>query len=799
MNDGAGVNFPIQSQLVDLTEDGWTLTLSPGGHDNCRVWGSVLSAAAHRFIQASDESIDQAIELTLKDIGQAVEASRCYLIEFNHDRSQSCRIWEWSAECFASKIGPLLQPVSSDSSWVRRQVRGHHSLVVNNVAQLPDAAEVEKKWWQSQKVTSLLISPVLEEGSPIGLLGLDVNCRKRHWEPADVAALEHLAKIIASAWARRKNSRLRYESQDWFSTMADAAAISIWRIDETGTISYANRQLIEYAGLDVQVEPLQMLSLVHPDEQSQLQAAFLNTVGRGRYFQVEARLRRRDGEYRWMQVTGNPIRGEGSEKLNVLGTCIDITDHRIAEEQLLVLNDSLERHVLERTRELASANQALSRQMSEKEHLLADLKKLNRAVEQSPASIVITDLDGRIEYVNPRFTEVTGYTVEDVSGQDLRILNGVESNKDFRELWETVTAGNEWRGEFHSRRKNGKSFWEMASISPITTSSGEVSHFLAVKEDITERKRLEWQLRNERDDLRIAKEDLQKAYDELKATQSQMLQQEKMASIGQLAAGVAHEINNPVGFVKSNLTTLQKYVDRLNSYLMTTQQVIATAGEPFIAQVEAVRKQLNIDYLLEDVPELLCESLDGVGRVQTIVQNLKTFSRVDQAEYASADINECLETTINMVWNELKYKVTLEKNFQPLPMLICHPQQLNQVFLNILVNASHAIDKQGLVKVATRPAGDLLCVEISDNGCGMTEQVKKRIFEPFFTTKEVGKGTGLGMSISYDIVQKHGGKIEVDSAPGQGTTFRILLPMGKVATRFDNLPLGRSASLEQRQ
>jgi len=273
--------------------------------------------------------------------------------------------------------------------------------------------------------------------------------------------------------------------------------------------------------------------------------------------------------------------------------------------------------------------------------------------------------------------------------------------------------------------------------------------------------------------------ELQKAYDELKATQSQVVQQEKMASIGQLAAGVAHEINNPIGFVTSNLGTLQKYLARLTEFLKMQAEIYPQEEDDDRAmRLAGVRKQLKIEAVLEDLPSLLAESLDGVDRVRKIVQNLKSFSRVDQSDYSLVDINKCLDDTLNIIWNELKYKCTVKKDYGDLPLTKCYPQQLNQVFMNLLVNAGQAIEGQGEIVITTRAAEGKITIAIADSGSGIPSEILNRIFEPFFTTKEVGKGTGLGLSITYDIVtKKHGGNIVVASELGKGTTFVVTLPV----------------------
>ncbi len=244
---------------------------------------------------------------------------------------------------------------------------------------------------------------------------------------------------------------------------------------------------------------------------------------------------------------------------------------------------------------------------------------------------------------------------------------------------------------------------------------------------------------------------------ELKATQSQMLQREKMASIGQLAAGVAHEINNPIGFVSSNLRSLGKYLAKLIDYLTEVEADIETVAPELKERVGQLKKKLKVDFLLEDSADLIGESLDGAERVRKIVQNLKTFSRVDRADIQMADVNECVESTLSIVWNEIKYKATLEKHLGDLPDLRCNPQELSQVFTNIIMNAAQAIDKNGVIRVRSWQEEDLLFVSIEDNGCGIRPEDKDKVFEPFFTTKEIGEGTGLGMSISYEIIKNHGG------------------------------------------
>jgi len=277
-------------------------------------------------------------------------------------------------------------------------------------------------------------------------------------------------------------------------------------------------------------------------------------------------------------------------------------------------------------------------------------------------------------------------------------------------------------------------------------------------------------------------EDLEKLNRQLKEAQAQMLQREKMASIGQLAAGVAHEINNPIGFVSSNIRTLEKYFGKFSTFVEKVRDLVAGRSDAELAeQLRRIERELRLPQVMDDVPELIAESREGMQRVKEIVLNLKSFSRVDNMERQQANLNDCLESTLKIVWNELKYKASVERDYGELPPIECRPQELNQVFMNLLVNAAHAIDKDGEIRIRTWADDDEVHVAISDTGSGIPEEIRQRIFEPFFTTKEVGKGTGLGLSISWDIVQKHGGRIEVDSEVGRGTTFTISLPRREAA------------------
>lgn len=268
----------------------------------------------------------------------------------------------------------------------------------------------------------------------------------------------------------------------------------------------------------------------------------------------------------------------------------------------------------------------------------------------------------------------------------------------------------------------------------------------------------------------------------IEQTREQLLQSEKMSAVGQLAAGVAHEINNPIGFVISNLGSLSRYIDQLFGLIAAYEDMAAglPADSPGQQAILAARRVAEIDFLRQDIPDLLRESADGLARVKRIVGDLKDFSHIDEREWHQADLNQILESTLNVVWNEIKYKAEVIREPGDLPPVRCIPAQISQVFMNLLVNAAQAIEARGRITLRSGVADENAWIEIADTGKGMAPEISRRIFEPFYTTKPVGTGTGLGLSISWDIVKGHGGTIEVDSEPGRGTTFRLTLPIGGV-------------------
>ncbi|HEY4072264.1 MAG TPA: ATP-binding protein [Herbaspirillum sp.] len=297
-----------------------------------------------------------------------------------------------------------------------------------------------------------------------------------------------------------------------------------------------------------------------------------------------------------------------------------------------------------------------------------------------------------------------------------------------------------------------------------------------LEEDIRQRAIVEAELTRRNAELTSLNEKLSMA-------QQQLLQSEKLASIGQLAAGLAHEINNPIGYIFSNFGTLETYIANLLQMLTVYEEIEPEmAASPFLEKINQMREQVELDFLREDIHSLMSESKEGILRVRKIVQDLKDFSRIDASqEWQWVNLHDGIDSTLNIVNNEVKYKADLFKEYGNIPDIECLPSQINQVILNLVVNAAHAIQSnRGKITIRTGSDSERVWIEVTDTGSGIAKENLTRIFDPFFTTKPVGQGTGLGLSLSYGIIQKHCGEIQVDSVIGKGTTFKVILPIHQI-------------------
>lgn len=401
--------------------------------------------------------------------------------------------------------------------------------------------------------------------------------------------------------------------------------------------------------------------------------------------------------------------------------------------------------------------------------------------EHATEGIYVTTLEGAFVVANPALARIHGYDTPAALIADIRdVACDVYVDPTRRQEFVNELQARDFIIDFESqiRTKDGTLRWMCENAWIVRDTAGKPKFIEGTIVDITDT-RLQYEA------LLRSRDELQEANRQLKENQSQLLQSEKLATIGQLAAGIAHEINNPVGFLLSNLNTLDNYVTDLlallDRYSELQEQAHDSGGEMINKQIqviEAQKESMGLTFVREDLQNLVSESKEGAERVRKIVRDLRDFSHLDRKERMPADINVGIEATLNIVWNSLKYKADVEKDYGELPEVDCFPMELNQVFMNLLTNAAQAIEEKGTIRIRTFLEAGLACVEVSDDGVGMPPEVQARVFDPFFTTKAVGEGTGLGLSMSYNIITvRHKGQLTVDSKPGKGTTFTVRIPL----------------------
>jgi two-component system, NtrC family, sensor kinase len=520
------------------------------------------------------------------------------------------------------------------------------------------------------------------------------------------------------------------------------------------TLGYSQEELLSHP----------FIEFVHPDDR-EATVRESERLGQGEpVIAFENRYRCRDGAYRWLlwNATLHP------DLQLIYAAAHDVTRRRANEQKVLDM-------------------QAF----------------LDSLVEHLPIMIFVKEAkDLRFVRFNKAGQEMIGHSMHELIGKNDYDFFPREEADFFQQKDRAVLASGELLDipEEPMVTPAGLRYLHTKKI-PIRDSNGRPQYLVGISEDITDRKRADEQLREQNVRLQELARAEREANDALKKAQSQMVQTEKLAALGQLVAGVAHEINNPLAFVGNNVAVLQRefgYLRELLELYHAAEPKLAQVDPADAARITELSERIDLPYVLQNLPELLTRSRDGLRRIQQIVTDLREFSRQEAVGdmHPAVDLNAGVESTLNIARGRARRAgVELMSDLQPLPGIECNPSKINQVILNLVVNAIDACPNGGTVTVATRPAdAGGVEVRVMDTGSGIPPEIRPKIFDPFFTTKPQGQGTGLGLSISHGIITDHGGTIDVDSEVGRGTTFTIRLPAARPAAPAKAAPRAPAAA-----
>lgn len=553
---------------------------------------------------------------------------------------------------------------------------------------------------------------------------------------------KHVIMTMDNITQNKRTEEELIKSRDFYLKLFEDFPTLVWRLGIDAKCNYINKSWLEFTGRTAE-EGLGdgWISGIHPDDRESCFNIYNNAFSIHQSYDMEYRLRRYDGEYRWVKDSGRPLYDTEGIFCGYIDSCSDITEKKLKLE-------------------LLGKYQLLS--------------------EHTNDIIIFIDEKGNILEINEAAISKYGYSREEFRALNLSDLRKSDNISIINEHLETVWHQSIMFNTLHFT-KDGASFPVEVSWSGAVINNKRM--ILCVVSDITERMQLQKYLEDKN-------KELEDVVEQLKQAESQLVQQEQFAAIGTLAAGIAHEINNPLGFIMSNIETLEKYCCRIKEVMAVNydfEEAFIEAdfeiAKKTLTEIRELIRRYHINSIKDDIGDLINETKEGLNRISKIVNSLRVFSRVDNMDkLVDYDLNEGIENSIIVANNEIKYYAEIEKNLGDIPSVILPGNQMNQVLLNIIINAAYAIkdkqdEKTGLIKISTYEEEGYVCCDVEDNGIGISEENLSKVFNPFFTTKPVGQGTGLGLSISYDlVVNKFGGQITVKSTPGIGTVFTVKLP-----------------------
>jgi PAS domain S-box-containing protein len=548
----------------------------------------------------------------------------------------------------------------------------------------------------------------------------------------------------------------RRQSEGFYLSLVENLPQNIFRKDPQGRFTFANKRFCESLGRDLADVLGKTDHDFYPDSLAdKYRRDDLHVMETDQSIDDVEEHVTLEGQTRYVQVTKTPLHDANGQVAGLQCIFWDVTQQRQAVEALA---------------------------LSEERFALAMLG----------ANDGLWDWDLRTNdaYYSPRFKELLGFADDEFIDR-LESLGGRLNAEDRPGVEEATRRHLNDREPFHVecrlRDRAGEDRWFLIRGQAVWDESGRATRMVGSISDIDARKTAEELLRTQNQLLQEMAHSVRSALDEREQAQSRMVENAKLAGLGQLVAGVAHEINNPLAFVSNNVAVLERDLHELKGLIdqyRSTDAVLAEHLPELAACIAEQAAAIDLDYTLGNLGGLLERTRDGLRRIRDIVKDLRVFARLDESDLAEADLASCIESTTNIIRGYARRKhvnVVIEPG--ELAPLLCYPAKINQVLTNLLVNAIDASPEGGEVTIRSMARGQMACIEVVDRGTGIDAAIRDRIFDPFFTTKPVGEGTGLGLSISYGIVQDHGGRIEVDSEPSRGTTFRVLLPQRCAAAR----------------
>jgi two-component system NtrC family sensor kinase len=573
------------------------------------------------------------------------------------------------------------------------------------------------------------------------------------------AEVEAVVFTLRDITDRRRAEEALRDREEKYRLLAENSTDMISRHDPLGVYLYVSpscRRLLGY-------EPDELVGrsayeLIHPDDREEVSQYHSRILATSDLFTVPYRVIRKDGAVVWFETTVRTVRNSWTgEVVAIHCTSRDISRRKQAEEAL--------------------------RQSEE---------RFRGAFDAAVVGIGIVTPDGRWLRVNPSLCEIVGYTESellDLTFQEITYPDDLDS--DLRQMNQLLDGAiDSYRMEKRYVHKQGHPVWILVSVSLVRGAEGQPLYLVGLIEDITRRRRAEEQLREQNQRLESLIRSERQAHLTLKQAEYQLVQAEKLTALGQLVAGLAHEINNPLAFVNNNIAVLRRDTALLRELLSLYRQgdaSLAASAPDLLARIRDFTDRIDLDYTLESLDRLTTRSTEGLRRIRQIVGDLRDFARLEEGELSEVDLNEGIRSTVNLISGRARDQgVELALDLAPLPPLAGSPGKLNQVVLNLLSNAIDATPEGGNVIVRTRTLGAAesavpgIAIQINDSGTGIDPAIRDRIFDPFFTTKPVGQGTGLGLSLSYGIIHDHGGTIRVESPPGQGARFTIFLPLARL-------------------